>query len=51
VSSEFNDSNAPEVFLPSVSFLYGATHASELPYLFTLSWGGQLDRGELTLSH
>ena len=27
---EFNDINAPEVFLPPVSFPYGATHASEL---------------------
>ena len=33
---EFNDENAPEDFLPPVSFPYGAAHASELQYLFTL---------------
>jgi para-nitrobenzyl esterase len=33
---EFNDENAPEDFLPPVSFPYGATHASEIQYLFTL---------------
>jgi para-nitrobenzyl esterase len=33
---EFNDENAPEPFLPPVSFPYGAAHASELQYLFTL---------------
>jgi para-nitrobenzyl esterase len=32
---EFNDENAPELFLPSVGFPYGAAHASELPYLFS----------------
>ena len=31
---EFNDENAPEDFLPPVSFPYGAAHASELQYLF-----------------
>src|SRR6516162_3159521 len=31
---EFNDKNAPELFLPPVSFPYGAAHASELQYLF-----------------
>jgi para-nitrobenzyl esterase len=31
---EFNDENAPEPFLPPVSFPYGAAHASELPYVF-----------------
>jgi para-nitrobenzyl esterase len=31
---EFNDENAPQLFLPPVSFPYGAAHASELPYLF-----------------
>ncbi|HKN98541.1 MAG TPA: carboxylesterase family protein [Pseudonocardiaceae bacterium] len=31
---EFNDENAPELFLPPVSFPYGAAHASELPYVF-----------------
>jgi para-nitrobenzyl esterase len=33
---EFNDENAPEDFLPPVSFPYGAAHASELQYLFNL---------------
>jgi para-nitrobenzyl esterase len=32
---EFNDENAPELFLPQVSFPYGAAHASELQYLFS----------------
>jgi para-nitrobenzyl esterase len=31
---EFNDENAPELFLPPVGFPYGAARASELPYLF-----------------
>jgi para-nitrobenzyl esterase len=31
---EFNDENAPELFLPPVSFPYGAAHASELEYVF-----------------
>jgi para-nitrobenzyl esterase len=42
---EFNDENAPEVLLPPVSFPYGAAHASELQYLFTLRpspFGGPL---------
>jgi para-nitrobenzyl esterase len=34
---EFNDENAPELYLPPVGFPYGAAHASELQYLFTLS--------------
>jgi para-nitrobenzyl esterase len=34
---EFNDENAPELFLPPVSFAYGAAHASEIQYLFTLT--------------
>jgi para-nitrobenzyl esterase len=33
---EFNDQNAPERFLPPVSFPYGAAHASEIQYLFGL---------------
>jgi para-nitrobenzyl esterase len=33
---EFNDENAPELFLPPVGFPYGAAHASEIQYLFTL---------------
>jgi para-nitrobenzyl esterase len=32
---EFNDEKAPELFLPPVSFPYGAAHASELQYLFS----------------
>ena len=47
---EFNDTNGPELFLPPVSFSYGATHASELLYLFTLSRGGQLDDSQQKLS-
>jgi para-nitrobenzyl esterase len=31
---EFSDTQAPEIFLPPVSFPYGATHASELQFLF-----------------
>src|SRR4030095_14714642 len=42
-SYEFNDRNAPEVFFPPASFPYGAAHASELQYLFKLSWPGRLD--------
>jgi para-nitrobenzyl esterase len=33
---EFNDENAPQDFLPPVTFPYGAAHASELQYLFNL---------------
>ena len=33
---EFNDPNAPQRFLPPVSFPYGAYHAAELQYLFDL---------------
>ena len=47
---EFNDVNAPEVFLPPVSFPYGATHASELQYLFRLTWPGQLSVKQIELS-
>ena len=32
---EFNDENAPSPY-PSPGFAYGATHASELQYLFGL---------------
>ncbi len=42
---EFNDENAPERFLPPVSFPYGAAHASEIQYLFDLPtavFGGPL---------
>ena len=31
---EFNDENAPELFLPPVGFSYGAAHESEVQYLF-----------------
>jgi para-nitrobenzyl esterase len=31
---EFNDANAPQNFLPPVSFPYGASHASEIQYIF-----------------
>jgi para-nitrobenzyl esterase len=34
---EFSDENAPEVFLPSFGFPYGAAHASEIQYLFALN--------------
>ena len=34
---EFNDENAPELYLPPTTFPYGAAHESELQYLFTLS--------------
>src|SRR5215469_867409 len=33
---EFNDENAPQNFLPPVSFPYGAAHASEIQYLMGL---------------
>jgi para-nitrobenzyl esterase len=33
---EFNDGDAPQLFLPPVSFPYGATQGSELQYLFGL---------------
>jgi para-nitrobenzyl esterase len=33
---EFNDENAPEDFLPPVSFPYGAAHASEIQYVLDL---------------
>jgi len=34
---EFGDEDAPQLFLPPVSFPYGSAHASELQYLFGLS--------------
>jgi len=33
---EFNDENAPQDFLPPVTFPYAAAHASEIQYLFNL---------------
>ncbi len=35
-SYEFDDVDAPQLFLPPVSFPYGAAHASEIQYLFNL---------------
>jgi para-nitrobenzyl esterase len=34
---EFNDENAPERFLASAGFPYGAAHASEIQYLFSIT--------------
>jgi para-nitrobenzyl esterase len=34
---EFNDENAPDRYLPSFGFPYGAAHAFEIQYLFDLS--------------
>jgi para-nitrobenzyl esterase len=34
---EFNDENAPDRYLPSFGFPYGAAHAFEVQYLFDLS--------------
>ncbi len=31
---EFNDGNAPQNFLPPVTFPYGASHAAEIQYIF-----------------
>jgi len=47
---EFNDSNAPELFLPPVTFPYGATHASELLYVLQLTRPGELDPQQQILS-
>ena len=47
---EFNDLNAPEPFLPPVSFPYGATHASELRYLFRLRQSASLNAQQEKLS-
>ena len=49
---EFNDEQAPEMFLPPVSFPYGAAHASELPYLFAhlLSRSAPLTRAQRRLA-
>jgi para-nitrobenzyl esterase len=43
---EFSDENAPERFLPPLGFPYGAAHASELQYLFSLN--ASADPGTLT---
>ncbi len=34
---QFDDANAPEIVAPPVSFPYGATHFSELQYIFNMS--------------
>ena len=47
---EFNDENAPELFLPPVSFPYGAAHASELQYLFGLPSAVPLSSAQQQLS-
>ena len=47
---EFNDADAPQVFLPPASFPYGASHASELRYLFRLRQGGVLNDSQRSLS-
>jgi para-nitrobenzyl esterase len=39
---EFNDENAPQNFLPAVSFPYGAAHASEIQYIFPFANPSQL---------
>jgi para-nitrobenzyl esterase len=47
---EFNDSDAPEPFLPPVSFPYGAAHLSELRYLFKLRQHADLSAAQRELS-
>jgi len=50
---EFNDENAPELFLPpdTVSGMpYGAAHASELQYIFNLPQGNLLNANQGQLS-
>ena len=50
---EFNDENAPEDFLPPVSFPYGAAHASEIQYLMVLptaAFPGQFSAGQQRLA-
>ncbi|MBI5551493.1 MAG: carboxylesterase family protein [Desulfobacterales bacterium] len=47
---EFSDENAPQVYLPPIdSFTYGATHGSELPYLFPQAQGHAHDLGPAVL--
>jgi len=46
---EFNDENAPMLFLPPVSFPYGATHTDELQFLFPFP-GDVLTAGEQELA-
>jgi para-nitrobenzyl esterase len=47
---EFNDSTAPEIYLPPVSFPYGAAHGSELQYLFNLPRSVKLNANQRRLS-
>jgi len=50
---EFNDENAPELFLPpdNISNMpYGAAHASELQYIFNLPQGDLLNTDQKQLS-
>ncbi len=48
---EFNDTNAPMLFLPPVSFPYGATHTDEIQYLFQIAGhASQLDANQTKLS-
>jgi para-nitrobenzyl esterase len=46
---EFADETAPMVFLPVYDFPYGATHTSELPYLFPEIEGYQYGLGKAVL--
>ena len=50
---EFNDQNAPMLFLPPVSFPYGAAHTSELQYIFNLpqSVNNPLSADQIQLSN
>lgn len=47
---EFNDPNAPELFLPPVSFPYASAHASEIQYLFYLPQRKTLSSAQRQLS-
>jgi para-nitrobenzyl esterase len=48
---EFNDTNAPMLFLPPVSFAYGATHTDEIQYLFQVDGlASQLNTSQQALS-
>jgi para-nitrobenzyl esterase len=47
---EFNDTTSPEIYLPPVSFPYGATHATELKYLFDLPQSVSLNTEQSQLS-
>lgn len=45
---EFNDTNAPMLFLPPVSFPYGATHTDEIQYLFQIDGRASLLNADQT---